>query len=140
MQRIAAANGVDPSKVPGLLNTLGYQGAKFRNAGDPNAAVNAVNQAHQDRINTALQNDKFDDLKGLQTPKGTIQNIDTRTWTFGGLRDQYSVDLKNSDGTKTTQTFKDKPALTKFIQSTIPSKKAAADKDVEATINKYLPK
>lgn len=127
MTRIAGANGIDPTKVPQILTGLGYQNAKFKNAADANEVVNQMQAQHQEKINTALQNDKFDDLKGLKTPAGTIEKVDTRDWTFGGIRDKYAVDVKGADGKVEKMTFKTKEDLAKFVQQSTPAKTTTTD-------------
>lgn len=128
MSRIAGANGVDPDKVPQILSQLGYKGAKFNNVqsgGDLNAKLS---QEHADKIDAALKNDKLEDLKGVETPDGKIDNIDTRTltsWIPG--RDRYEVKLTKPDGTQTSKTFKDKKALTDYIKTSNAPKKAILD-------------
>lgn len=129
MTRIAAANGVDPEKVSDILTKLGYKGAKFNNASQPGNIPAALNQEHQNKVETALKDEKYGELKGIQTADGTIQKVNDRYIRsslpniLGGTDDKFSVDIKGKDGKTTTKYFKDKEALTDYIKggSTAPA-------------------
>lgn len=119
MTRIAAANGVDPDKVSGILGTLGYKGAKFTSPSQPGTIPTDLAKEHNDKINSALNEDKYDSpiFKGLKTPDGTIQKVDQRTYTaWLPGRDKFAVDVKTADGKTKTITFKTKDELTQYIK------------------------
>lgn len=115
MARIAAANGVDPDKLNDLFGQMGYRGAKFNS---PQDAGSRTQQEHQQRIQDAVKavdEDKFDALKGTAVKDGTIEKVNSDRWTFGGLRDAYSITIRGADGKTKTVTFKDKDEFKKYI-------------------------
>lgn len=132
MSRIAAANGVDPGKLNNIFNQIGYKGARFGNAGSLPDVGQRVSQEHADRMATvdkAVNNDKFDELKGHQTKDGKIQEVSERTltsWIPG--RDKYGVKVKTVDGSTKTVTFNTKEELSNYIKG---DQKAQATKPEE---------
>lgn len=128
MSRIAAPNGVDPNKVSGILSQVGYKGARFTKAVTNNDLNAQLSQEHAQKVDSALKDDKLDQLKGVETPDGKIDSIDTRTltsWIPG--RDRYEVKITKPDGTQASKTFKDKKALSEYIKSANTPKKAILD-------------
>lgn len=115
VSRIAGANGVDPGRVASILDAQGYKGAKFNNAGQPDNATGRMQEEHAAKIDTALHNDNFGELKGIGIKDGTIENIDERKLTTW-FRDKYAVDVKGPDGKTKTVTFKTKQELTDYIK------------------------
>jgi len=116
MNRIAGANGIDPNKVSGLLDKMGYKGAKFTQAGNPTAASDRINEEHQNKIDTALKSDNFGDLKGIGTPDGTIKDVDVRTVTTFFGRDKYALTVETPDGKTKKVTFPDKEKLSAYLK------------------------
>lgn len=123
MTRIAAANGVDPDKVSGILGNLGYRGAKFTSASQPGTVPVDLAKEHNEKIDAAMNEDKFSDpvFKGIKTSEGTIQKVEKNTFTsWLPGRDNYSVDLKTPDGKTKTKYFKTKEELTQYIKKSQP--------------------
>lgn len=117
MTKIAAANGVDPDKVSDVLKNMGYQGARFQNPASPGTIPADLSKEVNTHIDSALKDEKYDQLKGIQTPDGIIQKVNDRyIKSFLGAANKFSVDVKGPDGTVTTKYFKDKDALTQYIK------------------------
>lgn len=137
MSRIAAANGIDPSKLNDIFGQIGYKGAKFTSA--QQFSDNRPEAEHAQRIQSAVKNideDKFDDLKGIPVKDGVISKVNAGRWTLGGLRDPYSIDIKGADGKTKMITFKDKTEFKNYISQATSKQSAQATAAPAADLRK----
>lgn len=117
MSRIASANGIDPTQMGKLYGEMGYTGGKFSHPADYGIALtDRLKSEQSDKVDTALKNDDYSTLKGMDTKEGVIQKIDTRSITMFGARDKYAVSIKTTDGKTKTITFPDKDKLTEYLK------------------------
>lgn len=117
--RIAAANGVDPDKVSGILENMGYKGAKFTNVQSAGDTPKALEQEHAAKIDTAIKDNKWDELKGIKTKDGTVAEISERSKTswLPGV-DRYAVYVTDTDGKKVKAfTTSDKKELEAYLKN-----------------------
>jgi len=128
MARIAAANGIDPDKVSGLLTEMGYKNAKFTNVAAAGDAENRIQSEHLQKIDDALKDGKWDSLKGIGVKDGEVASVEERTgssWLPG--RDRYAVYVKTADGIKKAFTTSDKKALEDYLKN---GQKSASQEDL----------
>lgn len=120
MSRIAASNGVDVNKVRGILDQAGYKGAKFTNVANPDETSKRISEEHSSKVNSAISDNRFAELKGIQTKDGVISEVSERSNTswLPGV-DKYAVYVKDKDGkTKKAFTTSDKDELEAYIKGT----------------------
>lgn len=130
--RIAFANGVDPTRMRQLFNEMGYSGGKFGSPADYSVVLSDRLKSEQnDKIDTALKDDSWGSLNGIQTKDGPVAEVVQRSaWQLG--MDKYAVYTKDAKGNKKkTFTTDDKAELEKYLksgnaESTAPSKMGAS--------------
>lgn len=136
MARIAAANNVDPAKVGTILSQQGYQNAKFSNAASAGELPARIAAEHSANVSTAIKNNDWKSLKGLQTKDGAVDEISERTkysWLPGV--DRYAVFVKDAQGNQQKVfTTSDKSELEKYLKS---GSNSAPATDVESIKKKH---
>lgn len=120
MMRIAGANGVDPSKVSGMLDQLGYKSAKFNNIEDAKELNDRLGKNTTAKTEEAIKNvedDNFDALKDVPVKDGKIIKVENRNMT-GWLpgRSRYAIQVQTPDGKTKQVNFNDKEEMKKYIQ------------------------
>lgn len=112
MRKIAEANNVPLTAVRTLLDNMGYKDGKFTKVNQAPEVKEPPPPPRKDASKLT-----FKDMKGIETPEGTVTEVDERSALnprkWGG--DSFYVNIKDKDGKTIKKTFPTREKLNEYL-------------------------